>query len=126
MELATRRKVGGLYTTLDIRSFFAHNSLMGKAPGKAHRQGLTIIELTDMFPSEDAASAWFESVLWPDGRCCGHCGSTRTSPVASRKPMPFWCSDCREYFSAKTGTAMQRSKIPLRKWAIAIYLCLTS
>ena len=40
--------------------------------------------------------------------------------------MPYWCSDCREYFSVKTGTAMQRSKIPLRKWAIAIYLCLTS
>ena len=79
-----------------------------------------------MFPSEEAASAWFEGVLWPAGRCCGHCGSTRTSPVASRKPMPFWCSDCREYFSVKTGTAMQRSKIPLRKWAIAIYLCLTS
>ena len=50
----------------------------------------------------------------------------KTSPVASRKPMPYWCPDCREYFSVKTGTAMQRSKIPLRKWAIAIYLCLTS
>ncbi len=96
------------------------------SPGKAYRPGLTIVELTDMFPSEEAASDWFESVLWPNGRCCGHCGSTRTSPVASRKPMPFWCSDCREYFSVKTGTAMQRSKIPLRKWAIAIYLCLTS
>ena len=40
--------------------------------------------------------------------------------------MPYWCTDCRRYFSVKTGTAMQRSKIPLRKWAIAIYLCLTS
>ena len=99
---------------------------MGNSPGRAHREGLSITDLTDMFPSEEAASLWFENVLWPDGRCCGHCGSTRTSPVASRKPMPFWCSDCREYFSVKTGTAMQRSKIPLRKWAIAIYLCLTS
>ena len=40
--------------------------------------------------------------------------------------MPYWCTDCRSYFSVKTGTAMQRSKVPLRKWAIAIYLCLTS
>ena len=99
---------------------------MGKAPGRAHREGLSILDLNEMFPSEEAASAWFESVLWPNGRACGHCGSTRTSPVTSRKPMPYWCSDCREYFSVKTGTAMQRSKIPLRKWAIAIYLCLTS
>ena len=99
---------------------------MSRGPGKAHRKGLSITELTEMFPDEATASAWFESVLWPDGRCCGHCGSERTSPTPNRKPMPYWCSDCREYFSVKTGTAMQRSKIPLRKWAIAIYLCLTS
>ena len=99
---------------------------MSKGLGKAYREGLSIIELTEMFPDEATASEWFESVLWPDGRCCGHCGSERTGPTPSRKPMPYWCSDCREYFSVKTGTAMQRSKIPLRKWAIAIYLCLTS
>ena len=40
--------------------------------------------------------------------------------------MPYWCSDCRRYFSVRTGTAIERSKIPLRKWAIGIYLCLTS
>ena len=40
--------------------------------------------------------------------------------------MPYWCADCRSYFSVKTGTAIARSKVPLRKWAIAIYLCLTS
>ena len=40
--------------------------------------------------------------------------------------MPYWCPDCRSYFSVRTGTALQRSKVPLRKWAIAIYLELTS
>ena len=40
--------------------------------------------------------------------------------------MPYWCSDCRKYFSVRTGTAIARSNVPLRKWAIAIYLCLTS
>ena len=30
------------------------------------------------------------------------------------------------YFSVKTGTPLASSNIPLRKWAIAIYLCLTS
>ena len=96
------------------------------SPGRSHRAGLSVLDLTSMFPDEAAAAGWFESVLWPDGRCCGHCGSVRTSPTPNRKPMPYWCSDCRGYFSVKTGTAMQRSKIPLRKWAIAIYLCLTS
>ena len=40
--------------------------------------------------------------------------------------MPWWCSDCRKYFSVKTGTVMEGSNFPLRKWAIGIYLCLTS
>ena len=40
--------------------------------------------------------------------------------------MPNWCSDCRSYFTVKTGTTMQTSKIALRKWAITIYLCLIS
>ena len=30
------------------------------------------------------------------------------------------------YFSVKTGTAIKASKIPLRKWAIAVYLDVTS
>ncbi len=96
-----------------------------KAPGKSHREGLSIIELTDMFPTEDAAIKWFEGVLWAGERCCGHCGSVNTG-TASHARMPYWCTDCRSYFSVRTGTAMQSSKIPLRKWAIAIYLCLTS
>ena len=40
--------------------------------------------------------------------------------------MPYWCTDCRSYFSVRTGTPIARSNVPLRKWAIAIYLCLTS
>ena len=40
--------------------------------------------------------------------------------------MPYWCTDCRSYFSVRTGTAIARSNVPLRKWALAIYLCLTS
>ena len=97
-----------------------------KAPGKAHREGMTIVQLMDMFPTEDAAREWFESVIWPNGRHCPKCGSVETKPVPNAKPMPYWCKGCRSYFSVKTGTAMQASKIPLRKWAIAIYLCLTS
>ena len=96
-----------------------------KAPGKAYREGLTVVELMDMFPTEEAATEWFKSIIWPDGRHCPKCGSVRTRE-ASHAKMPYWCTDCRSYFSVKTGTAMQRSKIPLRKWAIAIYLCLTS
>ena len=96
------------------------------SPGKANREGLTIIQVMDMFPDEDTATKWFEAQLWEGERCCGKCGSIRTREVPSAKPMPYWCTDCRNYFSVRTGTAMSHTRVPLRKWAIAIYLELTS
>ena len=95
------------------------------APGKAHRKGVSLVQLMNMFPDEATATAWFEDVIWGGERHCGKCGSLRTRE-ASHKFMPYWCTDCRGYFSVRTGTPMESSKVPLRKWAIAIYLCLTS
>ena len=96
-----------------------------KAPGKHYREGLSLVDMMDMFPDEAAATAWFESIVWPTGRCCGKCGSLKTRE-ANHKTMPYWCSDCRSYFSVRTGTSLAKSNVSLRKWAIAIYLCLTS
>ena len=96
-----------------------------KAPGKSDREGVTMMQLCDMFPTEASAREWFESRVWPNGRHCPRCGSTRTSE-ASHAYMPYWCSDCRSYFSVKVGTVLESSKIPLRKWVFAIYLHLTS
>ena len=42
------------------------------------------------------------------------------------KPMPYWCSDCRKYFSVRIGTALVHTKIPPRKWDGSIYLELTA
>ena len=99
--------------------------MAGKAPGKANRKGITVFELTEMFPDEAAARKWFESLVWPDGRYCPRCGSTRTHE-AGHKHSPYRCTDCRSYFSVKTGTLTEGSNLPLRKWAFALYLETTS
>ena len=99
---------------------------VGKGPGKAHREGVTLIALMDMFPDEISAQRWFEAQVWPNGRFCGHCQSKLTSEVPNAKPMPYWCTRCRSYFSVRTGSALEKSRVPLRKWAIAIYLEITS
>ena len=97
-----------------------------KAPGRSDREGITLMQLADLFPDEAAAREWFESRIWPDGRHCPHCGSVRTHEGDGGNGMPYRCSDCRGYFSIKTGTLMHNSRLPLRKWAFAIYLHLTS
>ena len=96
-----------------------------KAPGKSDREGISLMALADMFPTEASAREWFESRVWPAGRYCPACGSTRTHE-AGHNHMPYRCSDCRSYFSVKTATVMRKSHIPLRKWVFAIYLHLTS
>ena len=100
---------------------------MAKGPGKAHREGLSLMDMADKFPTEKTAVKWFEKWLWPSGEIvCMRCGSLGAYRVKGGKPMPYRCRDCRKYFSLKTGTAMEASNVPLRKWAYAIYLETTS
>ena len=84
------------------------------------------MELADRFPTEDSARQWFEHQRWPDGVRCARCNGDKVSPVASGQPMPYRCRDCRKYFSVRTNSVMERSKITLRKWAFAIYLSTTN
>ena len=38
----------------------------------------------------------------------------------------YWCGDCREYFTAWTGTPLEYGKIDIRKWLFAAYLLKTA
>ena len=96
-----------------------------KAPGKHHREGLTVIQLLRFFPNDRAAEKWFEEQRWPEERCCPDCGSVNTVKTKNRKPMPYRCRDCRRHFSVRKGMVMQSSKIGYQKWAIAIYMLST-
>ncbi len=97
-----------------------------KAAGKAKRTGVTLLELAQRFPDENAARAWFEAIVWPAGkRFCPKCGGENTHECSHAK-MAYRCKDCRKYFSVKTCTAMAGSPLPLLKWLYAIYLDTTS
>ena len=97
-----------------------------KAPGRYYRKGITMAELTRLFPNEEAARLWFEENRWPAGPSCPHCDAETVSAVASQKPMPWRCRSCRRHFSVRTGTVMAHSKISLQNWAFAVYLSATS
>ena len=97
-----------------------------QGPGKSYRKGISLIEITERFDTEEKAEAWFISQRWPNGVACPLCGSLNIATVASRKPQPFRCRDCRKHFSVKMGTVLHSSNIKLRKWAIAFYLYMTN
>ena len=98
---------------------------MSNSPGESYRGGISLLQLSAMFPDEQSARMWFEANVWPEGRVCPRCGGGRTSE-ASHAKMPYWCTDCRSYFSVRTNTILESSRLPLRKWVYAIYLELTS
>ena len=98
-----------------------------KAPGKSYRKGISDIELAEMFPNEETATAWFVAQRWPnEKRPCPRCGYAKTMVVENAKPMPFRCKRCWKFFSVRTGTVLERSKVSLKKWGYAVYICTTS
>ncbi len=79
---------------------------------------------------EKEARDLLEAVRWPDVPICPHClvmgAHYRVSArKGSRRPVRqgVWkCRDCRKQFTVTVGTVFHGSKIPLRKWLIAISL----
>ncbi len=98
------------------------------APGKSHRDGISMVELFRMFPDDATAEAWFVERRWKNGIHCPHCGSTNVQSGAKHKTMPYRCreKECAKRFSAKTGTVMEGSKLGFQVWMIATYLLSTS
>lgn len=89
------------------------------------KQGLSIEQLMEKFPDERSATRWFERLFWgPDGRerFCPRCGSDDTYRTKSGRSHPYRCRECKRHFTVRIGTVMEYSKLPLRKWVIAIYL----
>ena len=82
-----------------------------------------------IFTDEDAARAHFESLRWPAGRVCAHCGTVGNSTLLqgrSTRPGLYKCRDCRKPFSAIMGTVYEKSHIPLHKWLLATHLLVSS
>ena len=101
---------------------------MVKAPGKAHRKGLSIKQFLRRFPTDEAAKQWFIKKRWPSGICCPVCGSVNVQTGCKHKTMPYRCreKECQKKFSVKTGTVMEGAKVGYQDWITAMFLVSTS
>jgi transposase-like protein len=81
------------------------------------------------FHNEEAAYAFVEARLWPNGPVCPHCGVIGGHYQLKGKStrIGVWkCKDCRKPFTVKVGTIFESSHIPLRLWLQAIFLIASS
>lgn len=72
------------------------------------------------FPDEQSCIDHVRAIRWRDGEFCPYCGGNRIYHFSDRKT--FKCGDCRKRFSIKVGTIFQNTKLPLRKWFMALWM----
>jgi transposase-like protein len=89
-------------------------------------ENVSLFQLFQRFPDEEAARSYFERNRWPTEISCPHCGSLSVATIKNQKPMPYRCRDCRQHFSVRTGTVLAESRLPLQKWLMAIYMMTTA
>ncbi len=88
------------------------------------------IDLTNpIFSDEEKAREHLEGQRWPDGVTCPFCGGVdAVSALKGGSMGPGWyhCNDCRDKFTVRVGSVMERSHIPLTKWALVFHLMCAS
>lgn len=88
----------------------------------------------EYFHDEEAAFAKLESIVWPDGPTCPHCGNADEKRIYKIAANPekrvryglHKCAECRKQFTAKVGTVFEHLRIPLYKALQAVYLMCAS
>ena len=94
------------------------------------------------FHDEAAAFACIESMLWPQGPVCPHCGHadkhykltgvrtkpSKKNPEGIERHGLYKCAEasCRKQFTVRIGTIFEESHLPLYKWLQAIHLVCSS
>jgi transposase-like protein len=81
------------------------------------------------FRIEQSALSKLESLVWPNGPVCVHCGATdRIGAVTGKGARPGlkFCCRCRKQFRVTMGTMFEGSHVPLHKWFQACFLLTAS
>lgn len=82
-----------------------------------------------IFKDEEKARQYLESIRWPNGPVCPHCGNAENNYSLNGKahrPGLHTCHECRKQFSVTVGTLFERSHIPIQKWLLAFHLMCAS
>jgi transposase-like protein len=91
---------------------------------------MTREEVSALFLDKETARIYLEGRIWPNGPTCPACASQERvitlGACATRKPGFYRCLSCAFDFTVRTGTVMERSKIPLHKWLYSMYPLVTA
>lgn len=79
------------------------------------------------FHDEASAFEKLESLLWPEGPVCPHCGGMgRITRVKGGRMGLRRCGDCKKQFTVTVGTVFEASHVKLHLWLQAAHLLASS
>jgi transposase-like protein len=81
---------------------------------------MTLIDLCQVFSTEDRCRELLERLRWPNGAECIRCKGKVVRLSTNSKL--FWCAECDYQFSVTTDTIFHDTHLPLIKWFAATYL----
>ncbi len=80
-----------------------------------------------IFHDEAKAAAHIEATRWDGEPFCPHCGAVDVTRLKGKTQAGYFqCNACRDKFTLRTGTVMERSHVPLHKWLLATHLMAAS
>jgi transposase-like protein len=81
------------------------------------------MDLLDEFPDEQSCIDHVTAIRWRHGKFCPLCGNAEAERIGTLTGTnTHKCYACRARFSIRVGTIFQDTKLPLRKWFVAIWL----
>jgi transposase-like protein len=83
----------------------------------------TLTEFTDYFCDEQTCVEHFTAARFRNGEYCPHCKHDKIYKCGGKR---YQCAKCKQDFTIRTKTVFGESKLPLRKWYMAIYLLATT
>src|SRR4051794_30038573 len=91
-------------------------------------EGLSLSVYEPRFTDPIEAATYLESIRWPNGPVCPHCGESerRPYPLKAETRKLYKCAACRKQYTVTVGTIFEGSHIPLHKWLLAFYLLCSS
>src|SRR5438477_9204707 len=81
---------------------------------------MTILELHEMFGTDDRCREILERLRWPEGVICPRCKHHGYSWI--EKYNRYECNACTYQFTVISGTVFQDTHLALTKWFVATYL----
>lgn len=83
------------------------------------QKGLSLDKFIESYGTEESCKKVLFKAKWPRGYICPNCDCTKHCQLTRGN---YQCNQCRHQTSLISGTIFQGTKLPLRKWFLAMYL----